>query len=297
MNARILDGKAIALNIRQEIAIEVALLVKKTGVLPCLAAVLVGEDPASQVYVRNKEIACEKAGIQSQLFRLPSSTTTNELLALIEQLNQDSRIHGILVQLPLPPQINERQVLDAVLPAKDVDAFAPENVGLISQGRPRFLPCTPHGVMQLLGRCQIETAGKEVVVVGRSDIVGKPLVSMFLQRSGPLGPSNANATVTCCHSQSQNLAEITRRADILVVAIGKAHFIKADMVRPGAVVIDVGINQLGDRIVGDVDFESVSKIASAITPVPGGIGPLTIAMLLKNTLMAATASSSELSLR
>ena len=287
MTARILDGKSIALEIRKEIAAEVATLISERGIHPCLAAVLVGEDPASQVYVRNKEIACEKAGIQSRLIRMPSNTTTNELLVLLSQLNSDSGIHGILVQLPLPKQINEREVLDAVLPAKDVDAFAPENVGLISQGRPRYLPCTPHGVMQLLGRCGIETAGKEVVVVGRSDIVGKPLVSMFLQKSGPMGAANANATVTCCHSQSLDLANVTRRADILVVAIGKPNFITADMVRPGAVVIDVGINRLGDKIVGDVDFDPVSKIASAITPVPGGIGPLTIAMLLRNTLTAA----------
>ena len=287
MTARLLDGKTIALEIRKEIASEVAALIAERGIHPCLAAVLVGDDAASQIYVRNKEIACEKAGIQSRLFRMPSGTSTAELLELLSQLNNDSRIHGILVQLPLPKQINEREVLDAVLPAKDVDAFAPENVGLISQGRPRYLPCTPHGVMQLLGRCGIETAGKEVVVVGRSDIVGKPLVSMFLQKTGPLGSSNANATVTCCHSQSTDLANITRRADILVVAIGKPHFISAEMVRPGAVVIDVGINRLDDKIVGDVDFDAVAKIASAITPVPGGIGPLTIAMLLQNTLMAA----------
>ena len=288
MTARILDGKSIALQIRKEIAIEVSALMEQRGIQPCLAAVLVGEDPASQVYVRNKEIACEKAGIQSRLFRMPSGTTTSELLGLLSQLNDDSKIHGILVQLPLPSQINERQVLDAVAPAKDVDAFAPENVGLISQGRPRYLPCTPHGVMQLLGRCEIDTAGKEVVVVGRSDIVGKPLVSMFLQKNGPMGPSNANATVTCCHSQSIDLGNITRRAEILVVAIGKPNFISAEMVRPGAVVIDVGINRMGDRIVGDVDFESVSKVAGAITPVPGGIGPLTIAMLLRNTVTAAS---------
>lgn len=287
MTARILDGKAIALQIRKEIAEEVAVLVEQRGITPCLAAVLVGDDAASQVYVRNKEIACEKAGMQSRLFRLPSSTTTKELLELLAVLNADIKIHGILVQLPLPQQINERQVLDAVLPSKDVDAFAPENVGLISQGRPRFLPCTPHGVMQLLGRCDIETAGKEVVVVGRSDIVGKPLVSMFLQKLGPMGTSNANATVTCCHSQSRELAKVTRRAEILVVAIGKPNFITSDMVRPGAVVIDVGINRLNDKLVGDVDFESVSKVASAITPVPGGIGPLTIAMLLRNTLTSA----------
>jgi len=290
MTARVLDGKSLAMQIRKEIAAEVAALVEQRGIVPCLAAVLVGDDPASHVYVRNKEIACEKAGIQSRLFRMPASTTTGELLELLALLNSDAKIHGILVQLPLPKLINERQVLDTVLPAKDVDAFAPENVGLISQGRPRFLPCTPHGVMQLLSRCDIETVGKEVVVVGRSDIVGKPLVSMFLQKSGPLGPTNANATVTCCHSQSSNLAAITRRADILVVAIGKANFITSDMVRPGAVVIDVGINRLGDKIVGDVDFEAVSKVAGAITPVPGGIGPLTIAMLLQNTLKAAKAS-------
>ncbi len=288
MTARILDGKSIALQIRNEIAIEVSALVKQRGIQPCLAAILVGDDPASHIYVRNKEIACEKAGIQSRLFRMPSGTTTTELLVLLAQLNSDAKIHGILVQLPLPMQINERQVLDAVAPAKDVDAFAPENVGLISQGRPRYLPCTPHGVMQLLGRCEIETAGREVVVVGRSDIVGKPLVSMFLQKSGPMGPTNANATVTCCHSQSADLGKITRRAEILVVAVGKPEFITSDMVRPGAVVIDVGINRLGDRIVGDVNFESVSKLASAITPVPGGIGPLTIAMLLRNTLTAAS---------
>ena len=290
MTARILDGKSIALQIRKEIAIEVAALMEKRGIQPCLAAVLVGDDAASQVYVRNKEIACEKAGIQSRLFRLPGGTTTSELLELLLHLNNDAKIHGILVQLPLPKQINERQVLDAVSPAKDVDAFAPENVGLISQGRPRFLPCTPHGVMQLLGRYEIEIAGKEVVVVGRSDIVGKPLVSMFLQKSGPLGPTNANSTVTCCHSQSKDLTKITQRADVLVVAIGKPNFITSEMVRPGAVVIDVGINRLGDKIVGDVDFESVSKIAGAITPVPGGIGPLTIAMLLRNTLAAAANS-------
>lgn len=289
MSARILDGKSIAMEIRQEIAAEVASFVEVSGVAPCLAAVLVGNDPGSQVYVRNKEIACGKAGIQSRLFRMPESTTTEELLELLKQLNDDPKIHGILVQLPLPPQIQERRVLDAIVPSKDVDAFAPENVGLVSQGRPRFLPCTPHGVMQLLGRCGIQVAGKHAVVVGRSDIVGKPLVSMLLQRSGPLGSGNANATVTCCHSQSSNLSEITRQADILIVAIGKPKFVSADMIKPGAVVVDVGINRLGDGIVGDVDYEPVAQIASAITPVPGGIGPLTIAMLLRNTLNACVA--------
>lgn len=287
MAAQILDGKALALEIRQEIAAEVQRLKSVSSVEPCLAAILVGDDPASQVYVRNKEIACMKAGIASRLIRMPSATTTSELLATIESLNQDPNVDGILVQLPLPKQIDERRILDAVVAHKDVDAFAPENVGLLAQGRPRFLPCTPHGVMQLLGRMKIDTAGKEVVVVGRSDIVGKPLVMMLMQRTGPMGPSNANATVTCCHSHSKDLAAITRRADILIVAIGKAQAITADMIAPGAVVIDVGINRVGDRIVGDVDYEAALEVASAITPVPGGIGPLTIAMLLQNTLTSA----------
>lgn len=291
MTARVLDGKTIALEIRKEIQSEVSDLVAKTGVVPCLAAILVGDDPASQVYVRNKEIACEKAGMKSKLLRLSADTTTDQLIAVLDELNGDSSVHGILVQLPLPKQIDERRVLDRVLPSKDVDAFAPENVGLMSQGRPRFLPCTPHGVMQLLHRCQIETTGKEVVVIGRSDIVGKPLVSMLLQRSGPCGPSNANATVTCAHSQSTDLQSILKRADIVIAAIGKAKFITAEMIKPGAVVIDVGINRLGDGIVGDVDYDAVKEIASAITPVPGGIGPLTIAMLLRNTLEAAKSSN------
>lgn len=287
MAAQILDGKALAQEIRQEIALEVQRLKAVSSIEPCLAAILVGDDPASQVYVRNKEIACTKAGIASRLIRMPASTTTDELLATIEVLNADAVVDGILVQLPLPKQIDERRILDAVAPHKDVDAFAPENVGLLAQGRPRFLPCTPHGVMQLLGRLRIDTAGKEVVVVGRSDIVGKPLVMMLMQRTGPMGASNANATVTCCHSQSKDLASITRRADILIVAIGKANAITPDMIAPGAVVIDVGINRVGDRIVGDVDYNGALEVASAITPVPGGIGPLTIAMLLQNTLTSA----------
>ncbi|XZE18485.1 bifunctional 5,10-methylenetetrahydrofolate dehydrogenase/5,10-methenyltetrahydrofolate cyclohydrolase [Pirellulaceae bacterium SH449] len=287
MTAQVLDGKTIALEIRREIQVEVGEFIAKSGTIPCLAAILVGEDPASQVYVRNKEIACEKAGMKSQLLRLPSDTTTEQLLAVLDELNRDASVHGILVQLPLPKQIDERLVLDRVLPSKDVDAFSPENVGLMSQGRPRFLPCTPHGVMQLLHRCQIETTGKEVVVIGRSDIVGKPLVSMLLQRTGPCGSTNANATVTCAHSQSKDLPSILKRADIVIAAIGKANFITAEMIKPGAVVIDVGINRLGDSIVGDVDYNQVKEVASAITPVPGGIGPLTIAMLLRNTLEAA----------
>jgi methylenetetrahydrofolate dehydrogenase (NADP+)/methenyltetrahydrofolate cyclohydrolase len=237
--------------------------------------------------VRNKERACHQAGIASQLIRLPKETSEVELIASLKTLNADPTVHGILVQLPLPRHIDTRRILDAVAPLKDVDAFAPENVGLMSQGRPRFLPCTPHGVMQLLGRCQIELPGMHAVVVGRSDIVGKPMAMLLAQKEGPLGPKNANATVTVVHSQSSNMAEVTRQADVLVVAIGRPEAITADMVKPGAVVIDVGINRKGDRLVGDVDFESVSQVASAITPVPGGIGPLTIAMLLKNTLEAA----------
>jgi len=276
------------MTIRGEVQEAVAAFVTKSGVQPCLAAILVGDDPGSQVYVRNKEIACEKAGMKSRMTRLPASTSQAELLAWIAQLNADSSVHGILVQLPLPEQIDTRVVLDAVSPSKDVDAFAPENVGLISQGRPRFLPCTPHGVMQILGRSGIEVIGKHCVVVGRSDIVGKPMAMMLAQKSGPLGKSNANATVTLVHSNTPDIATWTRQADILIVAIGKSRFITADMVRPGAVIIDVGINRDGDKIVGDVDFEGVSEVASAITPVPGGVGPLTIAMLLTNTLAAAT---------
>jgi len=290
MSARILDGKAIANTLRAETAQAVATLMEKHGVQPQLVAILVGDDPASQVYVKNKEIACRKAGIASRVLNLPANTPIDELLKLLDELNSDASVHGILVQLPLPSRLDTQRVLDRIVPAKDVDAFSPENVGLLSQGRPRFYPCTPHGVFQLLHRCGIELAGKEVVVVGRSDIVGKPLASMCLQKSGPCGPSNANATVTCCHSQSANLADITRRADILLVAIGKPEWIQASMVKPGAVVIDIGINRLDERLVGDVDFDSVSQVASAITPVPGGVGPLTIAMLLHNTLHAAELS-------
>jgi methylenetetrahydrofolate dehydrogenase (NADP+)/methenyltetrahydrofolate cyclohydrolase len=292
MTARILDGKSIAMTIRGEIQQAVTAFIAESGVQPCLAAILVGDDPGSQVYVRNKEIACEKAGMKSRLTRLPGSTSQSDLLALIAELNKDPSVHGILVQLPLPDQIDTRVVLDAVSPSKDVDAFAPENVGLISQGRPRFLPCTPHGVMQILGRSGIDVIGKHCVVVGRSDIVGKPMAMMLAQKSGPLGKSNANATVTLIHSNTPDIATWTRQADILIVAIGKPRFITAEMVSPGTVVIDVGINRDGDKIVGDVDFEDLQEVASAITPVPGGVGPLTIAMLLANTLAAAKQSKS-----
>ena len=287
MSAMILDGKAVALQIQAEIAAEVTQFRQATGVVPCLVAVLVGDNPASEVYVRNKQKTCEKVGMTSRLERLPSSARPEELLQLIGRLNADVSVHGIVVQLPLPTGWDTNQVLDAVSPAKDVDAFGPENVGLICQGRPRFLPCTPHGVLQLLARYNIEVSGKHAVVVGRSDIVGKPLAMLLMQRTGPVGDKVANATVTVCHSQTKNLAEVTQQADILIVAIGRANAIKKEHVKAGAVVIDVGINRIDTGIVGDVDFESVSSVASAITPVPGGVGPLTIAMLLKNTLAAA----------
>ncbi|MDB5385407.1 MAG: Methylenetetrahydrofolate dehydrogenase [Planctomycetaceae bacterium] len=282
MSAIIISGTAVAKQLRAELALEVATFRESTGVTPHLAAVLVGDDPASAVYVRNKSKACETTGLNSTLHRLSAETTQEQLLALVTELNLDPAVHGILVQLPLPRQINSQVILDSITPLKDVDAFHPENVGLIAQGRPRFLPCTPHGVQYLLAASQTQVSGAHVVILGRSDIVGKPLALMLLQK----GPA-ANATVTVCHSQTRNLAEITRQADILVAAIGVPEFVKGDMVRPGAVVMDVGINRVGEKLVGDVDFAEVSQIASAITPVPGGVGPMTIAMLLKNTLTAA----------
>ena len=282
MSATILDGKALAKQIRSELAVEVVEFIQKYETVPALAAVLVGEDPASEVYVRNKRRDCEKVGILSHLHKLPAETSQVELLTLVEKLNLDPDIHGILVQLPLPKQIDTTQVLEAILPSKDVDAFHPENVGRIVQGRPRFLPCTPNGIQQILLRHEIPTAGKHVVVVGRSDIVGKPIATMLAQR----GPG-ADATVTICHSRTTDLGAITRLADILIVAIGRPNFVTADMVRPGATVIDVGVNRTDDRLVGDVDFAAVSPIAGAITPVPGGVGPLTRTMLLVNTLTAA----------
>lgn len=291
MTAQILDGKRIASTIREELTERIAEFVDSTGVTPRLAAVLVGDDEASQVYVRNKQRACEQVGMDSQLYRLPDKTTEDELLALVERLNRDESVHGVLVQLPLPPQIEEKQVLDAVDPLKDVDAFHPFNVGLLSQGRPRFLPCTPHGVQQLLHRSGVVVDGKHVVVVGRSDIVGKPLAMMLAQRdSASCGPSAANATVTLCHSRTQDLAHVTRSADILIAAIGRPEFIGPDMVQPGAAVVDVGINRIESGLVGDVQFEAVREVAGYLTPVPGGVGPLTVTMLLFNTLKAALAS-------
>ncbi|TWU27017.1 Tetrahydrofolate dehydrogenase/cyclohydrolase [Novipirellula galeiformis] len=294
MTAEILDGKRIAAEIREEVAQAVKKLQLELTrkVVPCLAAVLVGEDPASQVYVRNKQRACEKAGIEGRTHRLPADTSQTQLLELIGQLNEDVSVNGILVQLPLPSAGNggagfdERAVLDAVDPLKDVDAFSPVNVGLLMQGRPRFLPCTPHGIVQLLHRCNISVAGKHVVVVGRSDIVGKPMAMMLAQRDGSCGREVANATVTIAHSRTANLAEVCQSADCLIAAVGVPEMIKGNMVKPGAVVIDVGINRVGDKLVGDVAFAEAAEVASAITPVPGGVGPLTIAMLLHNTVLA-----------
>lgn len=287
--ATILDGKAIAAHIEGELAEQVADFIQNNGREPTLAAVLVGEDPASAIYVKNKRAACERVGIESRLFRLSASTTEEELLELIAELNNDDDIHGILVQLPLPVQIREQKVLDAVHPLKDVDCFHPENVGLLVQGRPRYLPCTPHGCLQILHRSGISVSGKQAVVVGRSEIVGKPIAALLLAKESHLGPDVCNATVTICHSRTKDLAAVCRQADILVAAIGRAKFVTGEMIKPGAVVIDVGINRTEAGVVGDVDFAAASEIASAITPVPRGVGPMTIVMLLNNTLAAAQA--------
>jgi methylenetetrahydrofolate dehydrogenase (NADP+)/methenyltetrahydrofolate cyclohydrolase len=287
MTATLLDGKQMADKIRTELTGEVTAFVEGGGVRPALAAVLVGGFAPSEVYVRNKEKACQRVGIRSQVHRLSGETSEADLLRLVDQLNQDRDIHGILVQLPLPGHIRESRVLDAIDPLKDVDAFHPENVGLIAQGRPRYLPCTPHGVSQLLHRSGITTRGKHAVIVGRSDIVGKPMALMLMNRNSTLGPEGANATVTVCHTQTPDLAGVTRRADLLIAAIGRPKFITASMVQPGAVVVDVGINRTEAGLVGDVDFEAVKEVASHLTPVPGGVGPLTVTMLLCNTLEAA----------
>jgi methylenetetrahydrofolate dehydrogenase (NADP+)/methenyltetrahydrofolate cyclohydrolase len=293
VTAQILDGKAIADQIQTELAKETAAFVDRRQTKPCLAAVLVGENPASEVYVRNKRRACERVGMESQLHRLSAETSEDDLLALLARLNGDPAVHGILVQLPLPRSIRETRVLDAIDPLKDVDAFHPENVGLLSQGRPRYLPCTPHGIQQLLHRSGIAAQGKHAVIVGRSDIVGKPLALILMNRNSTTGPAAANATVTVCHSLTPDLPAITRQADILIAAIGRARFVTAEMVKPGAVVVDVGINRTEAGLVGDVDFDAVKNVAAWITPVPGGVGPLTVTMLLYNTLAAAQVQVSE----
>jgi methylenetetrahydrofolate dehydrogenase (NADP+)/methenyltetrahydrofolate cyclohydrolase len=287
--ATILDGKALAAAMETELAEEVADFVQNCGHEPALAAVLVGDDPGSAIYVKNKRAACDRVGMESRLRKLPASATEEELLELVAELNNDDSVHGILVQLPLPPQIREQKVLDAVHPLKDVDCFHPDNVGRLVQGRPRYLPCTPHGCLQILHRSGIPVSGKHAVVVGRSEIVGKPLATLLAQKESHLGAAACNATVTLCHSRTRDLAAICRQADILIAAIGKPRFITGEMIKPGAVVIDVGINRIETGIVGDVDFAAASQIAAAITPVPRGVGPMTIVMLLYNTLAAARA--------
>lgn len=277
--ANIINGKEISAAIRAEIKEATERLVSESGVRPGLAVIIVGEDPASQVYVRNKKRACDEVGFYSESYELPESTTQDELNTLVDRLNKDEKIHGILCQLPLPKHLDENEVIMRIDPKKDVDAFHPENVGKIMIGDYSFLPCTPAGVMALLERSGIDVCGKECVVVGRSNIVGKPQAMLLL---------HANGTVTICHSRTKNLAEVCRRADILVAAIGKADFFTGDMVKEGAVVIDVGMNRRADgKLTGDVDFESVAPKASYITPVPGGVGPMTITMLMQNTLTAA----------
>lgn len=281
--AHIIDGKAISAAVKAEITEETKALIAETGLTPGLAVVIVGNDPASQVYVRNKRKACTEVGFYSEAYELPEETTQEELEALVDKLNHDPKIHGILVQLPLPRHLDEQRILLRIRPEKDVDAFHPYNVGRIMIGDYNYLPCTPAGVMELLKRSGVDVSGKECVVVGRSNIVGKPMAMLLLQ---------ANGTVTICHSRTKNLSETTRRADILVAAIGKPEFFTADMVKEGAVVIDVGMNRRPSdgKLCGDVDFASVEPVASYITPVPGGVGPMTITMLMQNTLRAAKAT-------
>lgn len=300
--AEILDGRIAAGQIKSGVAAEVTALKSKHGVTPRLAAVLVGDDTASAVYVRNKIRACEEVGIASEHLPMPASTTTDELLSVVDALNRNNDVDGILVQLPLPKQIDGSVIIEAIDPAKDVDAFHPTNVGLLAMGRPRFVPCTPSGIIELLDRNQIEIAGASACVVGRSQIVGRPVASLLLQR---------NATVTICHSQTRNLQEVTRQADILIAAIGRPAFIRGDYIRPGATVIDVGVNKVSDvdeardyfgdesekrieaiqkrgyTLVGDVHPAEADRVAGKRTPVPGGVGLLTVAMLMKNTLQAA----------
>ena len=289
MQAQIISGTDIAKEIRAEVAEAVAEMKEKHGVVPGLAAVVVGDDPGSAIYVRNKERACHEAGIFTETSKLPESTTEGELLDLVSRLNKDDRFHGILMQLPLPPQIKEDRILLAIDPDKDIDGLHPMNIGRLVSGEPRFVACTPAGIQQMLLRSGFDPEGKHVVVAGRSNIVGKP-VSILLAQKRP----GANATVTVCHTRTRNLGEMTRQADILIAAMGSPQAITADMVKEGVVVIDVGINRVDDpsrergyRLVGDVDFGPVSEKAAAITPVPGGVGPMTIAMLLHNTLKSA----------
>lgn len=274
--ADIIDGKVIAGEIKTQLIEKVERL-KKDNIIPGLAVILVGENPASQVYVRNKEKMCEEFGIKSKVFRLPEATTNEELLNLIEKLNNDDEIDGILLQHPVPKQINEYEAFNKILPEKDVDGFTNVNIGKLTVGEDTLISCTPFGILQMLKHEGIEIEGKHCVIVGRSNIVGKPMAQLMLKE---------NATVTVCHSKTQNLASITKLADILIVAIGKPKFITSQMVKENAVVIDVGINRINGKLVGDVDFDSVSNVASKITPVPGGVGPMTMIMLMNNTIKA-----------
>ncbi len=280
--AILIDGKKTSLKLREQIKKETEKLVEETGVRPGLAVILVGDDPASAIYVRNKKKACEEVGFQSLEYKLPATSTQEEVLSLIDTLNADENVHGILVQLPVPKHINDKAVIDRISPKKDVDAFSYENVGRIVTGEFDFVPCTPAGIMALLEEYGIDPSGKQAVVIGRSNIVGKPMGLLLLHK---------NATVTICHSRTQNLSEVCRGADILVAAVGKAKFVTEDMVKEGAVVIDVGMNRDENGLCGDVDFENVEKKASYITPVPGGVGPMTITLLLQNTLTSAKKAS------
>ena len=288
MSAKLIDGKSISANIRNELKHRINDL-NKSGIIPGLGVILVGDDPASKSYVSAKERACESIGIYSDDNRYSSKITEKDLLDKIESLNNDPKIHGILVQLPLPPHINSTLVLNAITPNKDVDGFHPVNVGKMMIGEDSFLPCTPHGIIQLLKRCNIETKGKHAVVIGRSNIVGKPIANMLFQKN-----MDTNATVTICHTSTNNLKDFTRTADIIIVASGQPNTLTSDMVKPGVVIIDVGVNRVEDvskkngfRLVGDVDFDGLFDVASAITPVPGGVGPMTITMLLYNTVKSA----------
>ncbi len=277
--AQIISGKVVSAQVREELKAQTQEMIEKHGIRPGLAVIIVGDDPASKVYVNNKEKGCAEVGYYSEVYRLPAETTQDELLALVKKLNCDDKIHGILCQLPLPKHLDENAVILAIDPEKDVDAFHPVNVGRIMIGDYSFLPCTPAGVMRLIESTGVDITGKECVVIGRSNIVGKPQAMLLLHK---------NATVTICHSRTKDLASVTRRADILVVAIGKADFVTGDMVKDGAIVIDVGMNRRADgKLTGDVDFASVEPKASYITPVPGGVGPMTISMLLTNTMTAA----------
>jgi methylenetetrahydrofolate dehydrogenase (NADP+)/methenyltetrahydrofolate cyclohydrolase len=284
LSARVLEGTGVAAELRAEAAAAAAAFASAHGRPPGLRVILAGDDPGSSVYVRSKEKAAREAGIAAETVRLPADTTIDELLRRVAEANADPAVDGLLVQMPLPSGLDARRVLDAVDPSKDVDGFHPVNVGLLQQGRPSFVPCTPAGIMELLRRNDFGIAGKRAVVVGRSEIVGKPIAALLLA---------GNATVTVAHSKTADLASVCREAEILVVAIGRPRFVTAEFVRPGAVVIDVGINRLETGLAGDVDFESVRQVASAVTPVPKGVGPLTVAMLLKNTVKAARARESQ----